>query len=75
VTHEVTETTDFDHVLVLEAGRIIEQGSPQALLTQTGSRYRQLIQTERELLATFEDTSLWRRFEMVNGTLREGHDK
>ncbi len=73
VTHEVMETTDFDHVLVLEEGRIVEQGSPDALSARAGSRYRQLIETERELLETFEDDSVWRRFEMVNGTLREGH--
>lgn len=73
VTHEVMETADFDHVLVLEGGRIVEQGSPDALLSRVGSRYRQIIQTERELLESFEDDSLWRRFEMLNGTLRKGH--
>ncbi len=72
VTHEVVETTDFDHVLVLEGGRIVEQGDPKELISHEESRYRQLIQTERELLEAFEDDSLWRHFEMVNGTLREG---
>jgi ATP-binding cassette subfamily B protein len=74
VTHEVTETTGFEHVLVLEGGRIVEQGSPKALLSREQSRYRKLIQTERELLQAFEDASLWRRLEMVDGTLREGQD-
>ena len=65
------ETKDFDHVLVLEGGRIVEQGAPEALLGQVQSRYRALIEKERALLETFEDTSVWRRFEMVHGTIRE----
>ena len=30
VTHDVGETVDFDRVLVVEAGRVVEDGSPQS---------------------------------------------
>ncbi len=47
-THDIEDTVDFDLVVVVRAGRIIETGSPQSLLT-TDSSYRQLLQQHQAI--------------------------
>jgi len=42
VAHRLATIRDADRIVVLEAGRIVEQGSPAALLT-TGGRYARMI--------------------------------
>ena len=45
VTHDVAETRDFDRVIVIEGGRIVEDGAP-ARLAVAGSRYHALLEAE-----------------------------
>jgi ATP-binding cassette subfamily B protein len=49
VTHDVADTLEFDRVLVIDAGRITEDGPPETLAAQPDSRYRALLDAEREL--------------------------
>lgn len=69
VTHDVAETMAFDRVLVVEDGRIIEDGAP-ATLAATASRYRDLIDAETELNATMWKGDFWRRLTLEGGRLK-----
>ncbi|HMC61528.1 MAG TPA: ATP-binding cassette domain-containing protein [Candidatus Solibacter sp.] len=74
VTHDVTETLDFERVLVVEQGRILEQGSPPELCRQSGSRYRALLDREEMVRRELWSHPLWRRLRMTDGVLREGEE-
>lgn len=69
VTHDVWETEEFDRVLVLDGGRLVEDGHPRELLDREGSRYRQLVAAETELRSLWSDG--WRRWRIENGKLVE----
>src|SRR5262249_43178633 len=49
VTHDVAETASFPRVLVVEGGRIVEDGAPSALLARE-SRYREMVAAESSVL-------------------------
>jgi ABC-type multidrug transport system fused ATPase/permease subunit len=71
VTHDVSDTLDFDRVLVIEQGRIAEQGAPRALYGQAGSRYRTLLDEERAVRRSSWAHATWRRVRLHAGTIRE----
>jgi len=68
ITHDVSECEDFDRVLVLEKGRLVEDGAPSELRNRQGSRYRRLLEVEEELSEFWSDGS-WRTFRLENGRL------
>jgi ABC-type bacteriocin/lantibiotic exporter with double-glycine peptidase domain len=70
VTHDVAETLGFDRVLVVEGGRIVEDGSP-ARLAQGPSRYRELLQSEEAVRAQLWQGKQWRRIAVENGAILE----
>jgi ATP-binding cassette subfamily B protein len=69
VTHDVGETQGFDRVLVVEGGRIVEDGSPAALAAGP-TRYRDLLEAESRVQKTLWRGSQWRRLSMVEGRLK-----
>lgn len=52
ITHRITSMMDFDHILVLDHGRVVEQGTHTQLLEQRGAYAElyelQLMESERE---------------------------
>jgi ATP-binding cassette subfamily B protein len=70
ITHDVTDTLDFDHVLVIEQGRVFEQGSPRELYEKAGSRYRALLEQEEIVHRAWSDSS-WRHLRIAEGLLSE----
>jgi ATP-binding cassette subfamily B protein len=46
VTHDIGETTGFDRVLVVEAGRVVEDGPPACLAADPASRLLALLDAE-----------------------------
>ncbi len=70
VTHDIEETMDFDRVLVIEDGRIVEDGNPQQLAASP-SRYSALRSAERHVMNTMWRASRWRRLRVADGVVRE----
>jgi ABC-type transport system involved in cytochrome bd biosynthesis fused ATPase/permease subunit len=71
VTHDVADTVDLDRVVVIERGRIVEQGAPRTLLTATHSRYRELLEEEAAVGRELWGHPKWRRLRLQGGTLSE----
>ena len=67
ITHDVGETLAFDRVLVIEQGRIVEDGRPSELAAEAGSRFRALVDAER-----FIREELWSGAEFRHLVLERG---
>jgi ATP-binding cassette subfamily B protein len=72
VTHDVSETLMFDRVLVIENGRILEQGVPRILQSEPASRYRALLEEERAMRRDLWANAAWRRLRLLDGRISEG---
>jgi ABC-type bacteriocin/lantibiotic exporter with double-glycine peptidase domain len=70
VTHDVSDTLAFDRVLVIEQGRIVEQGRPRELC-EARSRYRQLLDEETAVARDLWGHDKWRRLTMQGGRITE----
>ena len=71
VTHDVTETLQFPRVLVVQDGRIVEDGAPDQLVAAP-SRYRELVDAEIGLRKSLWGGKAWRRLELRDGLLAAG---
>jgi ATP-binding cassette subfamily B protein len=71
ITHDVGETRDFERVLVIEQGRVIEDGPPLDLYEQSGSRYRDLIEAEEGVREKMWTGLNWRHLWIDRGMLYE----
>jgi ABC-type multidrug transport system fused ATPase/permease subunit len=69
ITHDVAETLSFERVLVVEGGRIVEDGSPEALAGLPDSRYRALLEAEKAVRKNLWSGEKWRRLRLDNGTI------
>ena len=75
VTHDVGETRDFDRVLVIEAGRVVEDGCPAVLEAAPESRYRALLEAEETVCRGLWASDHWRRVRLEDGRLHEGRNE
>ncbi len=66
ITHDVGETTGFPRVLVIENGRVAEDGTPEALMADPSSRYGALARADEGLRSGLWG-SLWRRIRLERG--------
>ncbi len=71
VTHDLSDTQAFDRVLVVERGRIVEEGAPRELSRSPESRYAQLLDAENAAHAGLWSASLWRRIRVHSGRIVE----
>jgi ATP-binding cassette subfamily B protein len=70
VTHDISETQAFDRVLVIEEGRLVEDGNPVDLATRAGSAYARLLDAEQAVSALWSAPG-WRRLRLDDGSLVE----
>ena len=70
VTHDVGETRSFDRVLVVESGRIVEDGPPEALAARA-SRYRALLDAEEAVRRGLWSEGFSRRVRLERSRLEE----
>jgi ATP-binding cassette subfamily B protein len=71
ITHDVGETQGFERVVVIEDGRIREDGAPSLLRHQADSRYLTLLESENTVRRSLWQGPFWRRFWIDSGHLRE----
>jgi ABC-type multidrug transport system fused ATPase/permease subunit len=71
VTHDIEETLSFPRVLVLDQGRIVEDGSPIVLAGTPESAYAQLLAAERAVRTELWADSRWRRWHLEDGSINE----
>ncbi len=71
ITHDLSSTEDFDRVLVIEDGRIVEDDCPSSLAANPSTRYRQLLDAEMLVRRGLWASTEWRRFHLEDGQLRE----
>jgi len=69
VTHDVSETRAFDRVLVVDNGRIVEDGEPLHLAQSLSSRYRRMLQTQEAVLRRILTSGDWKRIRLESGRL------
>jgi ATP-binding cassette subfamily B protein len=75
ITHDISATRSFERVLVIDAGKIIEDGSPDELLRQADSRYRDLLAAEESVRRGVWSGVAWRRMQLKDGQLHEMTEK
>jgi ATP-binding cassette subfamily B protein len=71
ITHDVSQTQVFERVLVIEDGRIIEDGPPTLLLAHPGARYLDYMGADEAVRQDLWAGENWRHLFMVNGRLSE----
>jgi ABC-type bacteriocin/lantibiotic exporter with double-glycine peptidase domain len=71
ITHDLDDAMDFDRVLVLEKGRLVEDGDPETLAARPGSRFAAMRQAEQEVRSLLGDGGAWRRLWLEDGRLTE----
>lgn len=71
VTHDVDEAQEFDRVLVLEEGSIVEDGTPQALAADPGSLFRRLRDAAGRVRDEVWGSDVWRRLTVERGGVHE----
>ena len=71
ISHDVGDTQDFDRVLVVEQGQVVEDAAPAALAAQADSRYRHLLDAETAVRQGLWQSATWRRLWLKDGALSE----
>jgi ATP-binding cassette subfamily B protein len=70
ITHDVGETQGFPRVIVVEDGRVVEDGSPAELLGQANSRYQELFRAEQSVREGLWSDASWRRLWLEDGRIQ-----
>jgi ABC-type bacteriocin/lantibiotic exporter with double-glycine peptidase domain len=71
VTHDIGEAWSFPRVLVIDGGRIVEDGSPDELYQRKHSRFRALLEAEEAAQECVWSDPVWKTFAMRDGRLSE----
>jgi ATP-binding cassette subfamily B protein len=71
ITHDVGETRLFSRVVVLDKGRIVEDGDPSDLAARPQSRYRALLDAERSVTQDLWADGMWRHLRLSDGVVSE----
>ncbi|MEZ5400082.1 MAG: ATP-binding cassette domain-containing protein [Bryobacteraceae bacterium] len=71
ITHDVSDTLPFERVLVIENGRVAEDGPPAALSANPESRYRQLLDAEDAVRRGLWASANWRRMRLSGNHIEE----
>lgn len=71
VTHDIEETLTFERVLVIDNGRIVEDGHPATLAQLDDSPYAALLAAERTVKSGLWSGARWRRWRLQDGKVNE----
>jgi ATP-binding cassette subfamily B protein len=70
VTHSPAEALGFGRMVILEEGRVAEDGSPALLAARAGSRFAGMLAAEARVAAVLGGPG-WRRVRLADGRLTE----
>jgi ATP-binding cassette subfamily B protein len=70
VTHRLDEALGFERVLVIDGGRVVEDGAPAKLAENADSHFARMLTHERACDAIWSEPR-WRRVELDQGRLTE----
>lgn len=70
VSHDIDTALEFERVLVVEGGRLVEDAAPAALLARPDSRLAALKAAADAAQREVWDNPVWRRWRMADGVLR-----
>lgn len=68
ITHDIGDTTDFKRVIVMDGGRVVEDGVPAELMVRSGSHYRALLEDEDQVRTQLWPDAGWRRLRVERGS-------
>jgi ABC-type bacteriocin/lantibiotic exporter with double-glycine peptidase domain len=71
VTHDVSSTLAFDRVLVVDKGRVVEDGAPRALSADASTRYHSMLTAEQFVRENLWASQQWRHFSVDDGKIEE----
>ncbi len=71
ITHDVADTRSFDQVILIEDGRVVENGAPSPLADRADSRYRAVLEAEEAVCRGLWVGAKWRSLWLEGGTLKE----
>ena len=71
ISHDVSHALDFDRVLVIDHGRIVEDGAPTALAGDPASRFATMLAAERSIRTGLWLGDGWRRWWLEGGLVTE----
>jgi ATP-binding cassette subfamily B protein len=71
VTHDIEHAATFDRVVVVQDGRLVEDGAPDALLARADSRFGAMLAAERSVRAEVWSSTAWRRLRIEAGRIEE----
>jgi ATP-binding cassette subfamily B protein len=70
-THDVAATMTFRRVVVVDGGRVVEDGPPAALAADATSRYRALLDADHAAQELLFGAAGWRHVRIADGRLSE----
>jgi ATP-binding cassette subfamily B protein len=71
VTHDIDDTRGFERVLVVDEGRVVEDGKPSELAATPGSQYAKLLAAERKVQSDLWSSVRWKRWRLVDGAIEQ----
>jgi ATP-binding cassette subfamily B protein len=74
ITHDVGETCDFERVVVMNEGKIVEDDSPSHLRNQPQSLYSRMLAAEQQVREQLWENPEWRLLTLANGRIEESRE-
>jgi ABC-type transport system involved in cytochrome bd biosynthesis fused ATPase/permease subunit len=71
VTHDIDETRAFPRVLVVDKGRVVEDGDPAGLAARPDSLYAALLAAEQTVRRDLWESGIWRQWHLQGGRVTE----
>ncbi len=71
VTHDPRVAESFDRIVVIEGGRIVEDGSPERLKQDEASHFCRISAADAQVHSALWGDPAWRRLQIVDGRLQE----
>jgi hypothetical protein len=72
ITHDSEDTLALDRVLIMDGGRIVEDGSPRELSRSAESRYREMLDAAESVSGGVWSDPNWRMLRFNEGRLHDG---